>query len=53
MKFNGTIWEYVGPSVLTSGGAAHTFLEIYDSLPYIIYRDDSNASKATVMRLGN
>ncbi len=51
MKFNGAVWDFVGPAGVSAGYAWDTNIAI-DSLnvPYIAFRDLDIGEKATVMK---
>ncbi|WP_276354807.1 InlB B-repeat-containing protein [Cohnella caldifontis] len=49
MKYTGT-WEYVGQQGLTPGFVHDSSLIISDGIPYVIYSDEANENKATVMK---
>ena len=50
MKYNGSSWEVVGPT-LSTGGVSWTSIAIDESgTPYVVYSDNVNSGKATVMK---
>ncbi|MFD0589358.1 S-layer homology domain-containing protein [Paenibacillus sp. GCM10027627] len=53
MKYTGagpTGWESVGSSGFSAGSASNPSLKVYGGTPYVVYRDEGNDSKATVMK---
>ncbi len=56
MKFNGSAWVTVGPAGFTAGPITPTigsYIDIgFDSgdTPYVVFRDEANSNKATVMK---
>ncbi len=51
MKFNGNSWEYVGSKGFSAGEAFYTNIALNtNNTPYVVYSDDGNSRKATVMR---